>query len=120
MFSHPTSLALSQSPPSAAAASSSAASAEFTCVGDEVGHGAFASHSPADIASFQAGTDLAWSPPTPGGFTGGATKWLSRQSGPRQRRAAAALVEDEVSTLVDQEAELNASYIADPDSVERS
>ena len=28
--------------------------------------------------------------------------------------------EDEDSTLVDQEADLNASYIADPDSVERS
>ena len=116
----PTSLALIQSPPSAAAASSSATSAEFTWVGDEVGHEAFASHIPADTVSFQAGTDLAWSPPTPGGFTGGATKWLSRRSGPRQRRAAAALVEDGDSTPVDQEAELNASYIADPDSVERS
>ena len=95
-------------------------SSNSTSVGDEVGHGTFASHSPAGIASFQAGTDLAWSPLTPGGVAEGATKWLSRRSGPRQRRAAATLVQDEDSSLVDQEAELNASYIADPGSVERS
>ena len=116
--SQPVSSPLGQSVPTFAAASSDATSAEFTFVGNGDCQGALASHSSADIASFQAGTDPAWSLSTPGGDTGGATKWLNRRAGPRQRRAAAALELDEGSPSHDRGAGLHASGIAYPGGAE--